>query len=141
MERDKRFEIMAGGPAAPLIAMADRLLETNNLVEITREPKPAVMMLRARETAQGTVFNFGEAVVTEAEVRYCGQTGYMLILGDNQLHALAGAVCDAALEAKHTLSPDILETLAVLTHFQQAEAEADWARVAPTAVNFDEMEA
>ncbi len=141
MERDKRFEIMAGGPAAPLVAMADRLLEQDNLIEIIREPKPAVMMLRARETAKGTVFNFGEAVVTEAEVRYCGQTGYMLILGDNQLHALAGAVCDAALEANHPLSPDILETLAVLTHFQQAEARADWARIAPTAVNFDEMEA
>jgi alpha-D-ribose 1-methylphosphonate 5-triphosphate synthase subunit PhnG len=141
MERERRFEIMAGGPAGPLVAMADRLLEQDNLIEVIREPKPAVMMLRSRDTAKGQVFNLGEAVVTEAEVRYCGQTGYMLILGDNQLHALAGAVCDAALEAKHPLAPEILETLTLLNQLQQEQEAAEWAKVAPTAVNFDEMEA
>jgi alpha-D-ribose 1-methylphosphonate 5-triphosphate synthase subunit PhnG len=108
---------------------------------VVKEPKAAIMMLRSRDTAQGQVFNLGEAVVTEAEVHYCGQTGYLLILGDNQLHALAGAVCDAALEANHPFAPDILETLTLLNHLQQEQEAAEWAKVAPTAVNFDEMEA
>jgi alpha-D-ribose 1-methylphosphonate 5-triphosphate synthase subunit PhnG len=141
MEREQRFEIMAAGPAEPLIAMADRLLEQNNSIEIIKEPRPAVMMLRARDTAQGQIFNLGEAIVTEAQVNYCGETGYLLVMGDNQLHALAGAMCDAAVEGNHPLSGDVLETLVLLTHLQKEQAAAEWNRIAPTAVNFDEMEA
>jgi len=146
MERERWFEIMALGPREPLVAIADSLLEVESSegnagnLEIIKEPKAAVLMVRARDTAQGEIFNFGEALVTEAEVRFYGQAGYMLILGDDQTHALAGAICDAALQARHPNSESILETLTIMQRFQQEQADAEWARVAPTTVNFDEME-
>ncbi len=147
MEREEWFEIMAQGPREPLVALVDRLLEEEGdekgegRLEIIKEPKAAVLMVRARDTAQGEIFNFGEALVTEAEVRFYGQTGYMLILGDDQMHALAGAICDAALEAGHRGRGAILETLAAMQRFQREQVAAEWARVAPTTVAFDEMEA
>ncbi len=147
MEREEWFEIMAQGPREPLIALVDRLLEEEGgeegegQLEIVKEPKAAVLMVRARDTAHGELFNFGEALVTEAEVRFYGQTGYMLILGDDQMHALAGAICDAALEAEHRGRPAILETLMMMQRYQQEQVAAEWARVAPTVVAFDEMEA
>ncbi|GAC1448420.1 MAG: hypothetical protein PVS3B1_26490 [Ktedonobacteraceae bacterium] len=149
MERERCFEIMAQGPREPLVALADRLLiadgESNGSgegnLEIIKEPKAAVLMVRARDTAQGEIFNFGEALVTEAEVRFSGETGYMLVLGDDQMHALAGAICDAALQAGHRASPDILETLTMMQRLQQEKSAAEWASVAPTTVAFDEMEA
>lgn len=148
MEREEWFEIMAQGPREPLVALVDRLLEEEDRgeegegrLEIIKEPKAAVLMVRARDTARGEIFNFGEALVTEAEVRFYGQTGYMLILGDDQMHALAGAICDAALEAGHPGRPAILETLSTMQRFQQERVAAEWARVAPTTVAFDEMEA
>lgn len=147
MEREEWFEIMAQGPREPLVTLVDRLLEKDGgeegegRLEIIKEPKAAVLMVRARDTAHGEVFNFGEALVTEAEVRFYGQTGYMLILGDDQMHALAGAICDAALEAGHPDSHAILETLMIMQRSQQKQVAAEWARVAPTTVAFDEMEA
>ncbi len=147
MEREEWFEIMAQGPREPLVALVDRLLEQEGgeegkgQLEIIKEPKAVVLMMRARDTAHGEVFNFGEALVTEAEVRFYGQTGYMLILGDDQMHALAGAICDAALEAKHPERSAILETLLAMQRYQQEQVAAEWARVAPTTVAFDEMEA
>ncbi len=146
MEREEWFEIMAQGPREPLVALVDRLLQEDSeegkgYLEIIKEPKAAVLMVRARDTARGEIFNFGEALVTEAEVRFYGQIGYMLILGDDQMHALAGAICDAALEAGHLDSHAILETLATMQRFQQKQVAAEWARVAPTTVAFDEMEA
>jgi alpha-D-ribose 1-methylphosphonate 5-triphosphate synthase subunit PhnG len=141
MDREKRFEIMAAGPSEPLVVMADRLLDSGVELEITRQPHPAIMMIRARETAKGEIFNFGEALVTEAEVQLQGGTGYMLVLGSDRMHALAGAICDAALEASHPLSPDILETLTLLSQLQQEKDAAEWAAIAATKVNFDEMEA
>ena len=140
MERERRFEIMAAGPAQSLVAMTERLLEYGIDLKISRQPHPAALMLRARDTAKGELFNFGEALVTEAEVKVAGHTGCMLILGSDRMHALAGAICDAALESGHPLSPDILETLSVLSQIQQEQVAAEWAKVAPTLVNFDEME-
>lgn len=147
MAREEWFEIMAQGPREPLVALVDRLLEQeggeegDGQLEILKEPKAAVLMVRARDTARGEIFNFGEALVTEAEVRFYGQTGYMLILGDDQMHALAGAICDAALEAGHPDRPAILETLTTMQRYQQEQVAAEWSRVAPTTVTFDEMEA
>ncbi len=147
MEREEWFEIMAQGPREPLVALVDRLLEQEGSeegegqLEIMKEPKAAVLMVRARDTARGEIFNFGEVLVTEAEVRFYGQTGYMLILGDDQMHALAGAICDAALEAGHPDRPAILETLTTMQRYQQEQVAAEWSRVAPTVVAFDEMEA
>ena len=147
MEREEWFEIMAQGPREPLVALVDSLLEREGgedgggQLEIVKDPKAAVLMVRARDTAHGELFNFGEALVTEAEVRFYGQTGYMLILGDDQMHALAGAICDAALEAGHPDRPAILKTLTTMRRYQQEQATAEWARVAPTTVAYDEMEA
>ena len=62
----------------------------------------------------------------------------MLRLREPEL-TLAAAVLDAAVEAAHPLTPDILAGLATLDEAERARQLAAWGEVAPTRVAFDEM--
>jgi alpha-D-ribose 1-methylphosphonate 5-triphosphate synthase subunit PhnG len=97
------------------------------------------VMLQARESVAGIRFNVGEVLVTEALVAIGAHQGYAMVQGMAREHALAGAICDAAIEAGHATASQIIATL----HDADARAEqahrAAWATVAGTRVSFDEM--
>jgi len=54
-------------------------------------------------------------------------------------HALAGAICDAAVEADHAESARILATLRNANERAEQGHREAWAAVAGTRVSFDEM--
>lgn len=78
-------------------------------------------------------------LVTEALVAIDGQQGYAMVQGMDREHALAGAICDAAVEAGHAASPRILAALHDANERAEQGYRADWATVAGTRVTFDEM--
>lgn len=138
MEREQRFEAIAVATAAMLAPLADVVL-ADTTVRIIRGPTVGMVMLQARESVEGIRFNVGEVLVTEALVAIDGRQGYAMVQGMEREHALAGAICDAAVEAGHAASPRILAALREADERAEQSYRADWAAVAGTRVSFDEM--
>lgn len=141
-DRNRRFSVLAQaqGDLAPLLALAERVLEASGeAVTLVTPPRVGMVMLRLREPAEGTVYNAGEVLVTEAQVALDRHQGYAMRLGRAPEVALAAAVLDAAVEARHALAPEIAAQLALLAEAEQARQRAAWHEVAATRVAFDEM--
>jgi alpha-D-ribose 1-methylphosphonate 5-triphosphate synthase subunit PhnG len=95
--------------------------------------------VRVEEPFERLTFNFTEVTVSEAEVSAGGQRGYAMVLGRRPEKALAGAILDAAIECGHPAAARIEATLRVALAAEELRMEDEWARVAPTRVNFEEM--
>lgn len=65
-------------------------------VTVLDEPREELVMVQVRETAQGSLFYLGEALMTSCRVRVGGAVGLGMILGDNRCRAYELAVADAA---------------------------------------------
>ena len=76
-------EAGAGGDGAPVISVLD-------------EPREELVMVQVRETAQGSLFYLGEALMTSCRVRVGETVGLGLLLGSNRCRAYELAVIDAA---------------------------------------------
>lgn len=137
MNREERFEAIAVAAAA-LTPLADAVLADTD-VEIVRGPTAGMVMVQARESVEGIRFNLGEALVTEAMVAIGPHRGYAMVQGMEHERALAGAICDAAIEADHPVAPRIVDALHAAAASQIAAQRAAWAKVAGTRVAFDEM--
>jgi alpha-D-ribose 1-methylphosphonate 5-triphosphate synthase subunit PhnG len=138
VNREQRFEAIAIAQAADLTPLADAVLADTE-VAVIRGPTAGMVMLQARESVEGIRFNLGEVLVTEALVAIGAHQGYALVQGMAHELALAGAICDAAVEAGHPVTARILDTLHAAEAGADAAGRAAWARVASTRVAFDEM--
>ena len=141
-DRNRRFSIMAqaGAESERLMTLAEQVLaDSGEAVSIVTPPRVGMMMLRLREPVHGTTFNAGEVLVTEAQIALGGHQGYAMQLGRAPEVALAAAVLDAAVEAAHPLTSDILAGLATIEEAERARQLAAWGEVVPTRVAFDEM--
>jgi alpha-D-ribose 1-methylphosphonate 5-triphosphate synthase subunit PhnG len=138
MDRERRFEAIAVTPAETLTPLADLILADSE-VRIIRGPTVGMVMLQVRESVQGIRFNVGEVLVTEALVGIAGHQGYAMVQGIEREQALAGAICDAAVEAAHPMTSRILTALATCEGQAEHARRAAWAKVAGTRVAFDEM--
>lgn len=138
MNREQRFEAIAVAQAADLTLLADAVLADTE-VAVIRGPTAGMVMLQARESVEGIRFNLGEVLVTEALVAIGVYQGYALVQGMAHELALAGAICDAAVEAGHPVTAQILDALHAAEERADAAGRAAWARVASTRVAFDEM--
>ncbi|HIY84364.1 MAG TPA: phosphonate C-P lyase system protein PhnG [Candidatus Rubneribacter avistercoris] len=65
-------------------------------IAVLDEPNEELVMLQVRETAQGSRFYLGEALMTSCRVRLAGAVGYGLVLGGDRCRAYELAVADAA---------------------------------------------
>lgn len=138
MTREQRCEAIALALADDLVLLAEEVLSDTD-VRILRLPTVGTVMLRARESVENLVFNVGEALVTEAFVAIGDFQGYAIVQGMERELALAGAICDAAVEAQHPATPRILTALHVAATRAAVTRRAAWAEVAATRVVFDEM--
>ncbi len=138
LTREQRFEAIAAAEGTTLVAAADAVL-ARHAVTVLRPPTGGAVMMRAFETAEGSVFNLGEVSVTEAEVEIAGRRGYAMVMGFAPEHALAGAVIDAALEARVEQSDALGAVLRAAVAERAERMAAEWRRLAPTLVSFDEI--
>jgi len=138
MTREARCEAIALAQAGDLVPLAEEVL-ADAPVQVLRGPTVGTVMLRARESVEGLVFNVGEALVTEAFVAIGDHQGYAIVQGMEHELALAGAICDAAVEASHPVTPRILAALHAAERRAMQARRAAWAEVAATRVVFDEM--
>lgn len=141
-DRNRRFSILAQAtdPATLLLDLAEQVLTASGAdVAVVTPPQVGMVMLRLREPVDGTVFNAGEVLVTEARVTLGAHDGYALRLGRAPELTLAAALLDAAVEGAHPLTPAIEAALGACEEAEQARQLAAWREVAPTRVAFDEM--
>jgi phosphonate C-P lyase system protein PhnG len=138
VNREQRFEAIARAAATELTPLADEVLADTE-VAVIRGPTTGMVMLQARESVEGIRFNVGEVLVTEALVAIGPHQGYAMVQGMAHEQALAGAICDAAAEAGHPVTPRILAALHAAEGRSASAQRAAWAKVAGTRVAFDEM--
>ncbi len=138
LDRERRLEAISLADEAVLTSIADQLLESTE-VQISRGPTVGLLMVRVEEPSVRLPFNFAEVTVSEAEVVTGGQRGYAMVMGRAPAKALAGAIIDGALEAGHPDSDQIELVLRSALASESERIAAEWARVAPTTVKFEEM--
>jgi len=128
MNRDKRFELIAHANSERICEIAERILDdTATAVEVVRD------------TAEKCVFNLGEVLVTEAEVRIGSELGYAMVMGRDPEAVLAGAILDAAVESGHPLAPEIIDLLRSEEGRLKEELQKTWTEIATTKVDFEVM--
>ncbi len=137
MKRAEIFEVIAVSDKRVICKLARKVLEDTE-IEILRE-QTGMIMARARDSVEGIVFNLGEVLVTETEVRLNGSSGYCMVLGMDPGKALAGAILDAAVQSHHPLRDEIVQAL----NDERSKAEARrarlWEAVKTSRVNFEVM--
>ncbi|MHA6625427.1 phosphonate C-P lyase system protein PhnG [Pseudonocardia sichuanensis] len=136
---ERRAELLAVATRDDLVALADRIT-ADAACRVERGPEVGMVVLEVREPVAGERFHLTEVLVTEARVSVDGAPGWAMRTGDDRLAALAAAVCDAAAEAGHALAPEVERLCAETADRQAAETAAELARVAPTAVAFEELD-
>jgi len=138
VERERRCEGIALADPAVLVGLADEVL-VEMAVTVTSGPTVGLLAVRVEEPFERLTFNFTEVTVSEAEVSGGGQRGYAMVVGRRPEQALAGAILDLALECGHPAANRIEAALRDALDGEEARIAAEWARVEPTRVNFEEM--
>jgi len=138
MNRDKRFELIARADSERICEIAEQIL-ADTTVEVIKKPSSGMIMMRFRDTAEKCIFNLGEVLVTEAEVRIDEELGYAMVMGRDPETALAGAILDAAVESGHPLAPEIIDLLRSEEVRLKEALQKTWAEVATTKVDFEVM--
>jgi alpha-D-ribose 1-methylphosphonate 5-triphosphate synthase subunit PhnG len=136
---EHRAELLAHAAQADLVALADRIT-ADAQVQVETRPEVGMVVLEVREPVAGERFHLTEVLVTEARVSVDGAPGWSMRTGDDRLAALAAAVCDGAAEAGHALAGDVHRLCAATMAHRAADDAAEQARVAPTAVAFEELD-
>src|SRR5262245_18322581 len=105
LDRTERSAVLARVTAGDARRMA-AIVTDGSLGEgqIITPPTVGTVMARAMDSAGGDVFNLGEVVVSQARVSFGGHEGWAMVVGHEPEHALALAIVDAALEARHRAS-------------------------------------
>jgi alpha-D-ribose 1-methylphosphonate 5-triphosphate synthase subunit PhnG len=136
---ERRAELLAHAAPADLVALADRITEATRC-RVERRPEVGMVVLEVREPVAGERFHLTEVLVTQAEVTVDDAPGWAMRTGDDRLATLAAAVCDAAVEAGHDLAAEVERLCSVTEECRAAAAAAELARVAPTAVAFEDLD-
>jgi alpha-D-ribose 1-methylphosphonate 5-triphosphate synthase subunit PhnG len=136
---EERAELLAHAEPPDLVALADRITAASD-VRVEAQPQVGMVVLEVREPVAEERFHLTEVLVTEARVSVDGAPGWAMRTGDDRLAALAAAVCDGAAEAGHALTGEVHALCAATAARRAADDAAEQARVAPTAVAFEELD-
>jgi alpha-D-ribose 1-methylphosphonate 5-triphosphate synthase subunit PhnG len=139
INRSRRTRILIEG-SGELRSKLSGIVASRREIASVEDPRGALVMVKARETAKNSLFYMGELLVTEAKVRVEGRIGIGIIAGDRPEAALELAIVDAAIAAglDETAGWEalLLEEEAKLLRREAGEA----ARIARTRVAFESMD-
>ena len=122
--------------------MLEPLLDTLVTIgfDIASAPATGLLMLNIRES-DSTVFHLGEVLVTQAEVKREGQTGFGCSMGDRPDAALALACLDVLCrcETPSASTNTIREKVDQIFHMISMERNTESRMAATTRVDFHSM--
>lgn len=136
----RRAELLAAVDADAVVALAEKVLRAGDDLRVITGPELGMVMLQVREPVAEERFYLTEVLVSRAEVELRGSRGWAMRAGDDGLATLAAAVLDAAadVDADHLLA---VEALCTATERRLAEHRiAELAELAPTTVQFAELD-
>lgn len=138
MDRTRRSEMLARLSDSELADIAG-MIPPSWLADrvVVVEPTVGMVMARAIEGAHGEVFNVGEVLVTECQVRIERHEGWGMLMGSRPNAALAAATIDAAIVAGHLDAPPVDARLARFIATHDAAIAASQAELVATRVQFE----
>lgn len=140
--RERRCELLAAADAAALVALAERCVEDGAKVTVLAGPEVGVVALQVREPIVRERFHLGEVLVAQVEVDVDGSGGWAMRMGGDRVAALAAAILDAVAAAPgpHPLAAQVEQLCDATEAALRAADEREWAQVAPTEVQFEELD-
>lgn len=142
--------MLAAARSEELIGLADSCLGAAGAFQVIVPPQVGCVSVQVREPILKQRFLLGDVLACSAEVELDGQRGWALRFGDDQAAVLAMAIVDAAASTRSAegdepsgdgdgVTGEIDRLCAELAgRLGQAEA-AEWAELAPTIVEFEEL--
>lgn len=125
--------------AAGLIALADECIADEPDLLITRPPTVGSVVTQVREPVAEQRFILADALACSAEVSLRGSLGWGMRLGSDRRAALAAAICDAEVVSVGPYASRVLDLCREGRARREAERAAEWARLAPSVVEFEEI--
>jgi len=115
------------------------LFESLGNVEVLVQPRPALVMMHARDSVEREAFCVGEVLVTECQISCRGQRFWGRLAGDRPFRALALAILAAA----KSLEPKVVTSLEQNFGREKARLKQDGDRrkraLGTTRVRFETM--
>jgi alpha-D-ribose 1-methylphosphonate 5-triphosphate synthase subunit PhnG len=118
---------------------SEMLLQALGELSVPIPPRPALVMVHARDSVERQPFCLGEALVTECQIACVGQHFWGRVLGDQPGRALAMAILNAALALAPEALEDLTSCFAAERSRLQAEREHEARVLATTRVQFETM--
>ncbi|MGH8931272.1 MAG: phosphonate C-P lyase system protein PhnG [Egibacteraceae bacterium] len=137
---EQRAELLAVADAGEVVALAERCLALGAAPAIVAEPEAGLVVLQVREPVAGTRFYLCEVLATRAEVAVDGVPGWAMRLGEDRAATLASAICDAEAEARRPLAAEVEALCDRAAEAEALQRAAQWRDVAPTIVQFEELD-
>jgi alpha-D-ribose 1-methylphosphonate 5-triphosphate synthase subunit PhnG len=119
--------------------LADACLADGVRVRVLVAPEVGCVSTQVREPVAGERFLLGDVLACRAEVELAGQRGWAMRLGADRAAVLAAAVLDAEATSGRPRSADIDELCRTVVRRQADRDEREWAELALTIVEFEEL--
>lgn len=136
---DQFQELWLEARAEVLETWADHLLNALGSVDVLVDPRPALVMMEARDSVERERFCVGELLVTECQILVANKSYWGRVLGNQPLRAFGMAVLEAAADC----TPDSLDPLKKSFQREHEFLERQRAQTAKalgsTKVQFDTM--
>ncbi|MEU6270609.1 phosphonate C-P lyase system protein PhnG [Saccharopolyspora shandongensis] len=138
MNREQRAALLAVAEPAEVIELADACLEAAPPPKVLVAPEVGCVSVQVREPIVRDRFLLGDVLACRAEVELDGARGWAMRLGDDRAAALAAAILDAAVESGRART-EVDELCARVAERQRLAEDTEWAELAPTIVEFEEL--
>ncbi|MGW5644823.1 phosphonate C-P lyase system protein PhnG [Saccharopolyspora sp. NPDC003752] len=138
MNREQRAALLAAAEPAEVIELADACLEAAPPPKVLVSPEVGCVSVQVREPIVRDRFLLGDVLACRAEVELDGARGWAMRLGDDRAAALAAAILDAAVESGRARA-EVEALCARVAERQRLAEDTEWAELAPTIVEFEEL--
>lgn len=139
MKKIDFFKICALAEEGQLTPLANEISKKYK-VQLLSQPHKTLVMLKARESVNNSLFYLGEALATECMVSFEDKKGYAIVLGDAFEKAAAIAVLDGAINANIKEKSEIISLISDLKQEQDKKRKIDNSKILTSKVSFDVME-
>lgn len=125
--------------AADVIALASACLRDDPTVTVTKSPRVGVVVTQVREPVAEQRFIVGDVLACQAEVERLGAYGWAMRLGSDTLAVLSAAILAAEYAADGPRRAEIDALVERTEKTRNAQRAAEWERLAPSIVEFEEI--
>jgi alpha-D-ribose 1-methylphosphonate 5-triphosphate synthase subunit PhnG len=139
LDRARRCGLLADAEPGELLGLADACLADGAEVRVLVAPVIGCVSTQVREPVAGERFLIGDVLACRAEVELAGQRGWGMRLGNDRAAVLAAAILDAEATAAGPRAAEVDELCRAVARRQKDRDEQEWAELAPTVVDFEEL--